>query len=90
VIAIVGNDASWAQIAREQVGMLGEATGTELRHTDYHLAAEGLGGKGLLLDCQQATGDVLTEARRLAHAGHPVLVNAILAKTDFRKGSISI
>ena len=34
---------------------------------------------------------VLREARRVASEdGKPVLVNAVLAKTDFRKGSISI
>jgi acetolactate synthase-1/2/3 large subunit len=90
VIALVGNDASWAQIAREQVDMLGESTGTDLRHTDYHVVAEGLGGKGLLLDSAEAIVNVLAEAQRLAREGHPVLVNAILDRTDFRKGSLSM
>ncbi len=90
VIAIVGNDASWAQIAREQVDMLGESTGTDLRHSDYHLVAQGLGGKGLLLDRPGAVTDTLAEARQLARDGHPVLVNAILDRTDFRKGSLSM
>jgi acetolactate synthase-1/2/3 large subunit len=90
IIAVVGNDASWAQIAREQVEILGDATGTELRHSDYHTVADGLGAKGLLLDRQAATEDVLRAAQRLARAGHPVLVNVILDRTDFRKGSISM
>lgn len=90
VVAIVGNDASWAQIAREQVDLLGESTGTDLRHSDYHLVAQGLGGKGLLLDRPGAVTEVLAEARQLARDGHPVLVNAILDRTDFRKGSLSM
>jgi acetolactate synthase-1/2/3 large subunit len=90
VIALVGNDASWAQIAREQVPILGDATGTELRRSDYHRVAEGFGGKGLLIERDSDTADVLREARRLAHAGHPVLINALLGMTDFRKGSVSI
>ena len=41
VIAVVGNDASWAQIARDQVELLGDDVGTVLRRTDYHRVAEG-------------------------------------------------
>jgi thiamine pyrophosphate-dependent acetolactate synthase large subunit-like protein len=90
VIALVGNDASWAQIAREQVDMLGSSIGTELRRTDYHRVAEGYGGRGLLLDRPDDTMDVLQEAKRIAARGVPVLVNALLAESDFRKGSISM
>ena len=35
-IAVIGNDASWMQIAREQVEILGTTLGTDLRKTDYH------------------------------------------------------
>lgn len=90
VIALVGNDASWAQIAREQVPLLGDAVGTELRRSDYHRVAEGFGGHGLEL-CED--GDivpVLEQARRLAAGGEPVVVNVHLAESDFRRGSISM
>ena len=50
VVAVVGNDAGWTQIAREQVEILNDDVGTVLRATDYHEAARGLGGEGLLLD----------------------------------------
>jgi len=40
VIAVVGNDACWSQIAHEQMKLLGDDIGTRLRHTDYHLAAQ--------------------------------------------------
>lgn len=90
VIAVVGNDASWAQIAREQVEMLGDDVGTVLRRTDYHRVAEGYGGKGFLLDDPARTAEVLAAAKREAAAGHPVLVNAMIGKTDFRKGSLSM
>ena len=89
-IAIVGNDASWAQIAREQVKLLGDETAVTLARTDYHLAAEGLGGKGLIIKSDAEIDRVLEEAKRLAGDGHPVLVNVHLAKTDFREGSLSI
>jgi len=90
LVAIVGNDASWEQIAREQVEVLGDRTATVLRHTAYHIAAEGLGGRGLLLDDPGRTAEVLAEAQALARQGHAVLVNAILGRTAFRKGSISM
>ena len=47
VIAVVGNDGGWAQIAREQVKMLHDDVGTVLARTDYHKAVEGLGAAGL-------------------------------------------
>jgi acetolactate synthase-1/2/3 large subunit len=90
VIAVVGNDASWAQIARDQVVMLGDDVGTVLRRTDYHRVAEGYGGVGLLLDKPEAIEDVLMTAKREAAAGKPVLINALIGKTDFRKGSLSM
>ncbi len=90
VIAVVGNDAGWTQIAREQIEILKDDVGTVLARTDYHKVAEGYGGKGLLLERGADVEAVLREALRLARAGSPVLVNAHLDKTEFRKGSISM
>jgi thiamine pyrophosphate-dependent acetolactate synthase large subunit-like protein len=89
-IAIVGNDACWAQIAREQVKMLGDDVGVRLARTDYHLAAEGLGGAGLLITRDEDIAPTLAKGRELSAAGKPVLVNVHLADTDFREGSLSI
>jgi acetolactate synthase-1/2/3 large subunit len=89
-IAIVGTDASWAQIARDQVEILGDDVGTCLVHTPYHTVAEGYGGVGLLLTDPAKIDETLEEAKRIAREGKPVLVNVHIAKTDFRKGSISI
>jgi acetolactate synthase-1/2/3 large subunit len=90
VIAVIGNDAGWTQIAREQVKMLNTDVGTVLRHTDYHLAAEGLGAKGLLLDRPENIQAVLSEAKAVAASGRPVLINALLGSSSFRDGSISM
>ncbi|HEY6324737.1 MAG TPA: thiamine pyrophosphate-binding protein [Thermoanaerobaculia bacterium] len=90
VIAVVGNDASWSQIAREQVEMLHDDVGTVLARSDYHRVAEGYGGRGLSVARPEDVAPVLAEALRLARAGSPVLVNALIGKTEFRKGSISI
>ena len=82
--------AGWTQIAREQVKMLNNDVGIVLQHTDYHLAAEGLGAKGFLLDTADKIESVLQEAKRVAAAGQPVLINALLGSSSFREGSISM
>jgi thiamine pyrophosphate-dependent acetolactate synthase large subunit-like protein len=90
VIAVVGNDGCWSQIAREQVKMLGDDVGTVLSRTAYHEAAEGLGGVGLLLESEDEIAEGLRQAKQIAATGRPVLVNVMLGSTDFREGSISM
>jgi acetolactate synthase-1/2/3 large subunit len=90
VIAVVGNDAGWTQIAREQVKMLGDDVSTVLARTDYHRVAEGFGGAGILVTRNAEVPMALEQARELARSGKPVLVNVWLDKTQFREGSISM
>jgi acetolactate synthase-like protein len=90
VIAVVANDGCWSQIYREQVDILDDDTGCMLARTDYHIAAEGLGGRGLLLRDESSIEATLQEAKRIASSGCPVLVNAWIGKSAFRKGSISM
>jgi len=90
IIAVVGNDACWMQIARDQVDILGDDVGSSLLPTDYQRVAEGLGAVGFLVHEPERLIEVLSQAKRAAREGHPVLVNALIGRTDFRKGSISI
>ncbi len=90
IIAVIGNDACWSQIAREQIKLLHDDIGTRLEHSNYHLAAEALGAKGFLIETPEQTRDVLLEAKLAAAEGHPVLVNALLGASSFREGSISM
>jgi thiamine pyrophosphate-dependent acetolactate synthase large subunit-like protein len=90
IFAIVGNDGSWAQIAREQVEILGDDIGTVLRRANYHTVAEGYGGRGFLLDRPEMIEPTLSAARAAHNVGKPVLINAWLGATNFRKGSISM
>jgi len=90
VIAVVGNDAGWTQIAREQVKLLHDDVGTVLARTAYHEVARGFGADGIEIRAPAEVEPGLRRAREIAAAGRPVLVNVWLDKTDFREGSISM
>ncbi len=90
VIAVVGNDAGWTQIAREQVVILEDDVAVGLTYADYHKVAEGFGAKGILVREERELDGALAQAVKISRGGKPVLVNVLLGKTDFRKGSISM
>jgi acetolactate synthase-1/2/3 large subunit len=76
VIALIGNDAGWTQIRRGQVEIYGEkrAVATALDYTRYEKVVEACGGAGFWVET----------AEQLA------CVNVKIAKSDFRKGAISV
>ena len=90
VIAVVGNDAGWTQIAREQVKMLHDDVATVLARSDYHLVAKAFGAEGILVKHMAEVEPALAQARDLAKQGKPVLLNVWLDKTEFREGSLSM
>ncbi|KAM8925421.1 2-hydroxyacyl-CoA lyase 2 isoform 2-T2 [Lycaon pictus] len=92
VIALIGNDAGWTQISREQVPCLGSNVACGLAYTDYHKAAMGLGAQGLLLsrEKEDQVVEVLRDAQQQCRDGHPVVVNILIGRTDFRDGSIAV
>ena len=90
VIALVGNDAGWTQIAREQVKMLHDDVATVLARSAYHEVVAGFGAAGLLVQHSDQVLPALQRAQELARQGRPVLVNVWLDKTAFREGSLSM
>ncbi|MFZ2807451.1 MAG: thiamine pyrophosphate-binding protein [Desulfosalsimonadaceae bacterium] len=90
IITVIGNDAGWTQIARDQVELLGDDVGTVLKHNHYHAVAEALDAKGILLDKGDDIEAALQTARQASRDGRPVVINALIGRTDFRKGSISV
>jgi len=90
VIAVIGNDAGWTQITRDQVEILKDPIGTSLTYTKYHEAIIALGGVGLSIENENDITPVLLQARKYAEEGNAVAINVKIGKTDFRKGSISI
>ncbi len=90
VIAVIGNDAGWTQIAREQVKMLGDDVGTVLARTAYDEVAAGFGAEGIVVKTAPEVPPALARARSNARSGRLVLVNVWLARSDFSEGSISM
>ncbi|KAI6181206.1 2-hydroxyacyl-CoA lyase 2 [Aphelenchoides besseyi] len=92
VVALIGNDACWSQIARDQVPWFNSAIGCELAHTSYERVGEALGARGVLLssDNLDKMDDELRESIERGRKGESTVINAIIGKTDFRAGSISV
>ncbi len=89
VVALIGNDAGWTQIRRGQVEMYGEqrAVATALEYTRYDKVVEAVGGKGFWVETVEEIGPALDAAFA---SEVPACVNVKIAKSDFRKGAISV
>ncbi len=62
------------------------------QYTDYDVVAKGYGGVGLKMDRSNDENieEVLQKARKEHANGKSVLINALIGKTDFRDGSLSV
>jgi acetolactate synthase-1/2/3 large subunit len=89
VVAIIGNDAGWTQIRRGQVELYGaeRAVATGLEYTRYEKIVEACGGFGAWVEKIEELGPALDAAFA---CGKPACVNVKIAKSDFRKGAISV
>jgi acetolactate synthase I/II/III large subunit len=89
VIALIGNDAGWTQIRRGQVEIYGEkrAVATALDYTRYEKVVEACGGAGFWVEKAEELGPALDAAFA---SKKPACVNVKIAKSDFRKGAISV
>ena len=90
VCAIIGNNGSWEQIARDQVTMLGAATATQLPRSDYHLIAQAFGAAGERVETLETFEQSISHAIQSMDKGIPYVINAVIGSTEFRKGSISM
>lgn len=59
---------------------------------DYHVVADGFGGKGYLVGREEESRlkAIVIEAQRECKEGKAVLLNVLIGKTNFRDGSISV
>jgi thiamine pyrophosphate-dependent acetolactate synthase large subunit-like protein len=90
VCAVIGNNGSWEQIARDQIPMLGTATATVLPKSDYHKVAEAFGAAGERVETLADFEGALSRAIASMDSRTPYLINAIIGSTAFRQGSISM
>ncbi len=89
VVALIGNDAAWTQIRRGQVDLYGpeRAVATSLAYTRYERVVEACGGFGAYVEKVEELGPALDAAFASKVAA---CVNVKIAKSDFRKGAISV
>ena len=88
MIGVVGNDAGWTQIARDQVDMFGDDLATVLARTDYDEVGKGLRGlrRATFREREVPRTRLWREAKSTAAAGRPVLVNAWIGRTRLSQG----
>lgn len=90
ITALIGNDACWTQIARDQVEFLGSDCAVTLDASDYEKIPLAFGVEGQKTESLEAFVSAVKQAITSNQQGKSYLINAIIGKTDFRKGSISV
>jgi acetolactate synthase-like protein len=91
VIGLCGNDACWGQIEREQTPWLGTPLSNVLEYSPYENIVKSLGGQGYCISSpKESIERVVRLAQEDAKNGKPVLINALLGRSNFREGSISV
>ncbi|ETO19734.1 Thiamine pyrophosphate enzyme, central domain containing protein [Reticulomyxa filosa] len=91
VIAVIGNDACWSQIEREQVPKLGDNVACSLSYCPYELVSQGFGGSGEVVTNNDELDQALARAKEYVKKSRaPYVINAHIGTSDFRQGSISV
>lgn len=90
VCAIIGNNGSWEQIARDQITLLGTKTATELPQSNYQGIAQAFGANGERVKNVEDFSEAVKRAIASMDNDIPYVINAIIGPTDFRKGSLSM
>ncbi len=90
ICAIVGNNGSWEQVAREQINLLKTDTATSIPFSDYQLIAKSFGADGERVETTNDFEKAITNAIESMNKGIPYLINTIIGSTPFREGSISM
>lgn len=89
VICVVGNNGEWAQITRSQIQVFKDDTACILQYSRYHDVAKSLECSGYIVDKTEELDRVFKAAVNDSK-NSPVLINALISSTDFRKDSISV
>jgi thiamine pyrophosphate-dependent acetolactate synthase large subunit-like protein len=90
VISVIGTDGCWSQIARDQVEILKSDCAMNLALSDYQDVGKAFGAAGVRVENLDAFKAAVAEAKLSSRKGTPYIINAIIGKTAFRKGSMSM
>jgi len=90
VISVIGNDACWSQIARDQIEILKSDCAMNLALSDYQGIGKAFGAEGARVETLEAFKAAVVEGKNSVRQGKPYIINAIIGKTEFRKGSVSM
>ena len=91
VIAVIGNDAGWTQIERDQKPIFDSDIACPLDYTHYEIVGQGYGATGILIKYGDSIEDKLRLAEKICLEGKkPVVVNVLMGSSSFREGSISV
>ena len=91
IISLIGNDSCWSQIERDQKVIFNSDVACNLNYCDYHLIAQGYGAIGLKVDSNDQIKETIEQARNLYYqTNKPICINALIGKSNFREGSISV
>jgi thiamine pyrophosphate-dependent acetolactate synthase large subunit-like protein len=90
VISLIGNDACWAQIARDQVDFLQSDCAVMLKHSNYENIGKAFGAEGRKVTDINTFESTVKTAQEATRSGKPYIINAVIGRTSFRKGSISV
>ncbi|WP_194977079.1 thiamine pyrophosphate-binding protein [Aquiflexum lacus] len=90
ITALIGNDACWTQIARDQIEFLGSDCAVMLETSDYDKIPYAFGAEGERVESMDEFVKSVQKAKESNRQEKSFLINAVIGKTDFRKGSISV
>jgi len=70
--------------------LLGSECALILEHSEYQKIANAFSGDGQRVETMEAFEQSIANAQKSITQNVPYIINAILSKSDFRKGSISV
>ena len=87
IVSLIGNDACWSQILREQIDILKDDVACNLEYSEYQKIGQAFNCKGFLIKHWHELSNLKYILNKIEQ---PMIINCLISKTDFRKGSISV
>lgn len=88
--AIIGNDACWTQIYRDQKEFLRDDVACMLEYSHYDEIAKTFGGDGRTISKAVQITAGLAALKKSLRKKQPFVLNVLIGRSEFRKGSISM